>query len=326
MISRRTLLSMLPPLAAMPLFTGWKQLTPDITHPFSTDSAWNKPIDPARIVYTEPARIENRQFRDRAMANTWVQQADGQVATTLPDSPVKLFRYSTLNNLGVFSTSGEISLPTPIILPAPASEWSLWTDLDGLHSWEAWDVERLPDGTFHVSYLCHVNLKGTGWGDPVTMAGVGIRAAGCSVLGGRGTPAEVAALLIEHALPIELDITQLKAGTIQADQFVPPAVSADGGSVSAYSGTVPMGAHFALPPALALPTTLTPVGLALAKAYQKYGGYVVDGAGHTCSLALVTGINDAQVANFYTDVFWIRDNLVMTLPRLNHEKRNRAGR
>jgi len=316
MISRRTLLSMLPPLAAMPLFTGWKQLTPDITHPFSADSAWNKAIDPARIVYTDPARIENRQFRDRAMANTWVQQADGLLVITPPGAPLKLWRYHTLNDGGMFSTDGELMIPTPLTLaPPPGDSWSIFTDLDAVHFWETWAVERLPKGTFHVRYLCHVNLKGTGWGDPVTMAGVGIRAAGASLLGGLVTPAEVAALLIEHALPIELDKTQLKAGTVQADQFVPPAVSADGDSVSAYSGTVPMGAHFALPPALALPTTLTPVGLALAKAYQKYGGYVVDGAGHTCSLAMVTDISDVQVANFYTDVFWIRDNLVMTLPR-----------
>jgi len=309
---------MLPPLAAMPLFTGWKQLTPDITHPFSADSAWNKPIDPARIVYTDPARIENRQFRDRAMANTWVQQADGLLVITPPGAPLKLWRYHTLNDGGMFSTDGELMIPTPLTLaPPPGDSWSIFTDLDAVHFWETWAVERLPKGTFHVRYLCHVNLKGTGWGDPVTMAGVGIRAAGASLLGGLIHPTELAGVpLIEHAVPIELDVTQLKAGTVRTDQFVPPAVSADGDSLSTYGGTIPMGAHFALLPSLVLPPTLTPEGLALAKAYQKYGGYVVDAAGHTCSLAMVTDISDAQVANFYTDVFWIRDNLVMTLPLL----------
>ncbi len=338
MISRRTLGSALPLLMAMPLFSGRaQQLTLDITHPFSASSAWNTPIDPAHITYTDPTRIENRQFRDRGMANTWLTQLDGLISITPPDipmtlwnfdpgkravystvvrAPLKLWRYATLNDGGVFSTGGEILLPTPPILTQPDGEWSIFTDLDGIHFWEAWNTEVQADGSFHVGYLCRVDLNGTGWGDPVTMAGVGVRAAGASLLGGLIPAAELAGVpLIEHALPIELDVGQLKAGTVQTDQFVPPAVSCDGDSLTTYTGTIPMGARFALPPDLGLPPDLTPEGLALAKAYQKYGGYIVDAAGFTCSLAVVTNISEAQFNRMYGDVFWLRDNLVMTLPR-----------
>ena len=48
-------------------------------------------------------------------------------------------------------------------------------------------------------------------------------------------------------IPITLDTSQLKAGTNQLNQYVYPAVSVDAGSVTGYTGTIPMGAHFALP-------------------------------------------------------------------------------
>jgi hypothetical protein len=342
MISRRTLLSMLPPLAAMPLLAGrpcGAQSLPDIAHPFSADSAWNTPIDPAHITYTDPTAIENQQFRDQALANTWIQQVDNLLFITPPDTPLtlwnfdpgkhavystvasaplKLWRYDTLNNGGVFSTGGEMLIPTPPALGPTLefADWSMFTELDGVHLWETWAAEVLSDGTFHVPYLCHVDLTGTGWGKQATLTGVGIRAAGASLLGGLIPAAELAGVpLIEHAVPIELDDAQLKAGTVQTDQFVPPAVSCDGDSLTTYTGTIPMGAHFALPPDVVLPSTLTPEGLALAKAYQKYGGYVVDAAGFTCALALVTDISEQQSNALYLDTFWIRDNLVMTLPR-----------
>ena len=122
-------------------------------------------------------------------------------------------------------------------------------------------------------------------------------------------------LSIEHALPIELDHAQLKAGTVQTDQFIAPAVSADADSIAMCGGTIPMGAHFALRPDLDISQAgLTPEGQALAKAYQKYGGYVVDAAGFTTSLAMVTGATAQQINNLHTDAAWIRSNLVMILP------------
>ncbi|MGY4626695.1 hypothetical protein [Bradyrhizobium sp. USDA 4486] len=73
-----------------------------------------------------------------------------------------------------------------------------------------------------------------------------------------------------------------------------------------------MGAHFALPANLDLDHAgLTPEGLALAKAYQEYGGYVVDAAPHTTSLADVDGATAQQLADLRHDVSWIRDHLVM---------------
>src|SRR5229473_4629630 len=150
----------------------------------------------------------------RSMRYCFRPSRTGCSATTLPRSRIRIRSGScwTSTTLRVRSGTGELMIPTPPTLaPPPGDGWSIFTDLDGVHFWETWAVERPPDGTFHLRYLCHVNLKGTGWGDPVTMAGVGIRAAGASLLGGLIHPTELAGVpLIEHAVPIELDVTQLK--------------------------------------------------------------------------------------------------------------------
>jgi hypothetical protein len=90
-------------------------------------------------------------------------------------------------------------------------------------------------------------------------------------------------------------------------------VSADSDSTTSYTGTIPMGAHFALPADLDLSCAgLTPEGYAVAKAYQDYGGYVVDSGGHTTSLgAIDSSVTETQVTNLFQDIQWIRDHLVM---------------
>src|SRR5262249_52271650 len=57
---------------------------------------------------------------------------------------------------------------------------------------------------------------------------------------------------------------------------------------------------------------LTPEGYAVAKAYQDYGGYVVDTGGHTTSLgAIDSSVTETQVTNLFQDIQWIRDHLVI---------------
>jgi hypothetical protein len=220
-------------------------------------------------------------------------------------------------------------------------EWTIWTDPDGVHIWEGWGAQphmagqwsgslaavaptvglplqvtvSQPDGSYDVRFLGHTDfMNTTGWGIDPASGIIGVRAAGASLLGGQIWPAELTSS-IEHAVPIMLDARQLKRG------FVPPAVSED--NDNSYSGSIPMGSHFALPPGIDLATVinpysglpLTPEGKALAKAYQKYGGYVVDTATGTISLAFAPDATDPQTVNMETDGDWIRDNIVRVLPR-----------
>jgi hypothetical protein len=289
---------------------------------FSADSPWNTPIDPSHVTYTAPSTIENRQFRDTALANSWIQM-ENFLFKTPADARVSRWDYDTFNdgdkdvNAGKFSHSGTLNLATPKSKITHGGDgWLIFNDLDGVHFWETWAARYdAKTKTYHVAYIVKGNLKnGTGWGKDGV--GAGIRAAGASLLGGLILPEELNSLSIEHALSIELDWSQLKKGKKLTDQYVFPAVTADSEGLTAYKGTIPMGARFAIPPDVDLSAaSLTPEGLAVAKAYQKYGGYVTDAAGRTASVAMITGGTKQQIANLYTDADWIRQHLVMVVPK-----------
>jgi hypothetical protein len=291
------------------------------SHPFSDSSLWNIRIDSLNPTYTDAGAVQNVQFRDAGLANSWLQ-TDLHVYNTPSTAPTATWSFDTLNTTavgGTFSSNGTIQLQTPTDLKFTdgGDGWAVFNSPDGVHSWEAWVGSYDPAAnTYHAAYLVENDVvNGTGWGKSDTGAGVGIRAAGASLLGGIVTQDELNGLSIQHALSIELDSTQLAAATgpTSAGQFIFPAVTADNGSVGSYTGTIPMGAHFALAPDLDLTAAgLTPEGLALAKAYQTYGGYVVDTAGHTTALAQVEGTPQQQ-AHLFADIDWIRDHLVMTI-------------
>jgi hypothetical protein len=291
------------------------------SHPFSNSSLWNIQIGSLNPTYTDASAIQNVQFRDAGLANSWLQ-TDLHVYYTPSTAPTATWSFDTLNTTavgGTFSSNGTIQLQTPTNLQFTngGDGWAVFTSPDGVHSWEAWvGSYDAATNTYHAAYLVENDVvNGTGWGKPDTGAGVGIRAAGASLLGGIVTQDELNGLSIQHALAIELDSHQLAAATgpTSAGQFMYPAVTADNGSVGSYTGTIPMGAHFALPSDLDLTAAgLTPEGLALAKAYQTYGGYVVDTAGHTTALAQVEG-TPQQLTHLFADIDWIRDHLVMTI-------------
>ena len=289
------------------------------SHPFSDSSLWNTPISNLNPTYSDPNAVQNTQFKDAGLANTSAL-FDHVVYNTPSDAPTATWTFNTLNTTAVggnFSTNGSVQIQTPADLQFThgADGWSVFSD--GAHSWETWGGSfDAATNTYHAAYLVENDVaNGTGWGNVNTGAGAGIRASGASLLGGVVSQSELNNLSIPHALAIELDASQLKAatGSTNAGQFTAPAVNADGNSVSAYSGSIPIGSHFALPANLDLSAAgLTPEGLALAKAYQSYGGYVVDMAGHTTSLAEFEPGTAQQQADVFKDLGWIRDHLVMT--------------
>jgi len=288
---------------------------------FSPDSPWNAPINSSQVKYTQQNAKENQQFRNKSLANTWIQKEDILYKTS-PADPVLVWQCTTYNEDQKFYHNKTLNLRTPkdSKITHGNDGWMIFTDPDGIHYYETWAAAPATSGTpgspalYRAEYFVRGDLKnGTGWGKDG--AGAGIRAAGASLLGGLILPEELDKLSIEHALSIELDWSQLKAGRQQSDQFVFPAVTADSDSVETYKGTIPMGARFALPPDLDLSGAgLTPEGLAVAKAYQEYGGYVVDAAGHTASIAMITGGTKDQVDHLYQDADWIRQHLVMIVP------------
>jgi len=117
---------------------------------------------------------------------------------------------------------------------------------------------------------------GTGWWN-------GRRASMLPSFAGLIRTGEIASGTIPHALAVQVPSTLLK------EQAVWPAYAFDRNA--GYSGTLPMGALLAIPPAVDVTQLgLSPHGLAIARAAQNYGVYVVDRGG--------TGINVmAELAN-----------------------------
>lgn len=137
----------------------------------------------------------------------------------------------------------------------------------GRYAHESWNMVGA-NPLWTTGYTVRTDLWSTGMGER------GVRAYGGSALGGIVRTAELTAGHIPHALALAITGNQLKTG------WVWPATTQDGNASSTYFGQVPMGTYAAIPPGVDLGGLgLTREGLALARALQDYGAYVVDRAG-----------------------------------------------
>jgi len=113
-------------------------------------------------------------------------------------------------------------------------------------------------------------LAGSGWGGAAT-------GAGASRVAGVVRVAEIERGEIEHALVLQSDNTC-------ARMYRAPAIKTDGRS--ARPDCVPQGSRLRLDPALDLDALGLPAAhLAVARAMQRYGGYVVDRGGSPLSIS-----------------------------------------
>ena len=70
------------------------------SHPFSNSSLWNIQIGSLNPTYTDASAIENVQFRDADLANSWLQ-TDLHVYNTPSTAPTATWSFDTLNTTGV---------------------------------------------------------------------------------------------------------------------------------------------------------------------------------------------------------------------------------
>jgi hypothetical protein len=132
--------------------------------------------------------------------------------------------------------------------------------------------QAAPAGTGWTTSWGAINsLSGSGWGG-------GSTGAGASRLAGVVRVAEVQAGAIPHALVVQTD-------TVCASNFRPPALKTDGDSTR--SDCIPEGARLQLDPAInvgAIPG-ITPGEVAVARALQVYGAYLIDRAGTSLAVS-----------------------------------------
>ncbi|KMO19988.1 carbohydrate-binding domain-containing protein [Methylobacterium platani] len=246
--------------------------------------------------------------------NTWIGQDAIPIYQAKSTDPMATWSFegratNTDWTFGGPSSNGTFQMRTPTDLQFKTGDgWAIIVSEDGQHYIETWLGAKTGANSYHATYLAENTVTGDGIAN-VPGAHEGIRAAGMSLMGGVVQKSDLDAGHIDHAVAMAIATTQ--AGS-QSTPYVWPATTADS-NTSGYSGSIPLGSLFAIPKDVDLTKIgiTTSEGMALAKAYQNYGGYVTDTSGpNTMQLAyLEQGVSQSQADNLFKDMNAIRSHL-----------------
>lgn len=236
-------------------------------HPFTSDSIWNTAMGSG--AQFEPANGVRTQAL--MLGNCFINADNGYgIAMNIAkeSDPIK-----TVTFQGITYTH---RIPDGAII-VDGTDANL-NVIDGRTVYEYWLAEPDGSGNYVAGYGTDTDLLGSG-------INVGIRAAEFSTNAGLIRKHELENLHIPHALVMALANNQLKSGQVF------PARSQDWDGSTVYTGEIPMGSLFAIPPSVNIGSLgLSPEGLALAQALQDYGVYVGDRASQT----VLYGSDDAE--------------------------------
>ncbi|AKJ72352.1 minor tail protein [Gordonia phage GTE8] len=229
------------------------------SQPFSADSHWNTPIGTGATFESSSAAATANLLTATPAIN------DGKA-------------YGFTNNIArptdplctaVWKDSGGVVRGTFLFKCPYDPIISSGTDLsmrviDGRWAYDLWKTTRTGVFKFEAEFITKTDLLGTG-------RNAGTRAARWPTAGGLIRAHEMT--YIPHAIAMSIPPACLKRG------FVWPAAAEDAAGVI-YSGEVPMGSFFAIPPSVNLDSLgLSIEGYALAEAMQNYGVYIGDASG-----------------------------------------------
>lgn len=175
--------------------------------------------------------------------------------------------------------------------------------------WEFFKFRKEADG-YHARWGGRVDRFSTSPGHytgEAAGASWGATATGLPLLGGLITPAELQRGAIEHALAMALPV--------MSDTFVAPALRTDTTAVNA--GPIPAGTRFRLDPSFDVATLKGPaIVRTLARAAQKYGIVVRDGAGAVTLYAEDPRTMSTSPYSGPTGLFggWYPDRIMRQLP------------
>ena len=281
--------------------------------PFSQNSIWNTPLGTG-TTFEAPDKQASGMLHSDSVGGPrksyyWIGRDAFFIFRQKTTDPYREWRY------GGLASSDRLALPGPasggvLLIKTPqdmkfygADRYGVIIEEDGLHAYEMWLGAFDPASkSYSAQRIVHIDLLGSGAGRwPGDSAG--IRAFGGSLLGGLVRCEELKRARIPHAIAMVLSPTQMRAGHSIAEQSVWPATNVDNGGSNPYSGLVPMGALIAIPPEVDIGKLgLTRSGLALARAFQQFGGYVVDTAPNTFALASVeAGCDEHAIKELFED-------------------------
>ncbi|QHJ86370.1 minor tail protein [Gordonia phage Kuwabara] len=231
------------------------------SQPFTADSIWNTPIGQGATFEAAGAAATANFLAATPAINDTLNGYGFYNNIARPSDPMCTGSYTPSGGSAITFTH---RIPyDPVI--STGSDASMRV-IDGRFAYDYWKTVKVNEYTYTADFITRTDLLGTG-------RNAGTRAARFPTAGGLIRSHELAKCYIPHALCISIPPTSLKRG------FVWPAADEDAPSVT-YSGEVPMGSFFAIPPSVNIASlSLSQEGYALAECLQNYGMYVGDASG-----------------------------------------------
>lgn len=234
--------------------------------PFASNSPWNTSLG-SGAKYTD---IDSPGFSPDGGANLNVKEWSYPVSIAKPTDPKRNFYWRDGNEL-----IGTMRVPNDA-QPDSQGDGSLIVINDAHNAAiEMWQASRRPNGDWEGSVTVEHDLRGTGFYSDYR----GTRAGGMAATGGLIRRDELINRDIPHALAVAVRPKAMNRNGPNRAAYVWPASWADGGDGGGYgtAGNLYMGSLLAIPPDVDLEKlNLSPQGLAVARALQDYGAYVVD--------------------------------------------------
>jgi hypothetical protein len=264
--------------------------------PFSADSPWNVGVGSAAVFASsgdsrgQAIRAPQAPSSDHSTSYpivTWINATSYSVPVYVASASDPLVELRT-----DWEGSKYARIPASAV-PAQGTDSNMAIVQPDGTTWDVWTATWVvPGKVLKVGRAETTSLTGTGLGPQA-----GIRASGLSSIGGlirrwEVDPTDPAYTdgVIRHAIALSLPSGMLRydggspgydgAGYGTASGYVWPATEQDYDSPWTYGGPVPMGTMVAIPRSVDVTKLgLGPEALALARALQDYGGFVVDRAG-----------------------------------------------
>lgn len=259
-----------------------------IAYPFSARTFWRATLDDAPIAPRSRPMVDYlvTSITDRynGVAAFNAHQYNSPLYTVAPDTPRVDVRFDDCQGKGYLpdGLTGEGGQFTAVPMPAQAkpatgtdAELSIWSPSSD-QLWEFWKAKKGDDGTWSACWGGRIDDVSTG--DGRFPGYFGATATGLPNAGGVVRYDEIRQGRIDHAISIVIPNPAV------ASDFSWPAQRSDG--VDANPDALPEGSRLRLDPTLDVDALgLTPAGLIIARAAQKYGFVVVDRAGSVSVLA-----------------------------------------
>lgn len=262
------------PDKAPPKPTGWTlgQV------PFAPTSSWNTPI-PAGATYTKLAWPSSTGYNYYV---NWNEYSPG-VYVSKPSDP--LVQVSIPAGWGYPAGKIPVRLPAGVTGAVGSDGEILIVDGTLVHNF--WRLTRTSTNAADAdSYGRADAVKDSGWGSKSPFLSAGITAVGSNMLAGLLVQAETDAGEIQHALQIALDSDLQKPG------HTGDAIGDDGSNPDGISQE---GERLAIPPTVAMPGGLSPLGQKVFRAMQKFGVFNIDISGGSTILRAQANAYSAPV-------------------------------